>query len=83
MRRATKAKKDESHDGKLMVEDQQSCCRKKKKKKLQCCKARKTKQTAKFKSKNQMKQWKGGKRKKKIIIYKQTNQVFQVSLKSD
>lgn len=28
MRRATKAKKDESDDGKLMVEDQQSCCRK-------------------------------------------------------
>lgn len=48
MRRATKAKKDESGDGKLMVEDQQSCCRKKK---LQRCKARKTKQTAKFKSK--------------------------------
>lgn len=30
MRRATKAKKDESGDGKLMVEDQQPCCRKKK-----------------------------------------------------
>lgn len=35
MRRATKAKKDESSDGKLMVEDQQSCCRKKKTSTLQ------------------------------------------------
>lgn len=60
-----------------MVEDQQSCCRKKKQ--LQRCKARKTKQTAKFKSKNQRKQWKGGKRKRKIIIYKQTNQVSSFS----
>lgn len=47
------------------------------KKKTSTLQSKKNQADGKIQDKNQRKQWKGGKRKRKIIIYKQTNQVFK------